>query len=135
MDLLQWKSEYSVGVESVDHEHRKMIALINELSAQISEHVDTEQVEMVLGEIYAGIDAHFALEERFMRNANYVEYTAHKRDHEALLDELAGIMDQFVLDPVAGARDLATRLSAWFKVHFSSFDARLHGTLGDPPES
>ena len=133
MDLLQWKPEYSVGVESVDDEHRKMIELINELGAEIGDHADTERVEVFLGEIYAAIASHFALEERFMRNANYPEYEAHKQDHEALLDELVDIMDNFVADPVTGARTLASKLSDWFAVHFSSFDARLHGALGDLP--
>ena len=134
MDLLQWKPEYSVGVVSVDDEHRKMIALINEACAEIGQHADTERIEMFLGEIYATIAAHFALEERFMRNANYAEYEDHKQDHEALLDELVGIMDSFVADPVAGAGSLASKLSDWFRVHFSSFDARLHGALGDHPD-
>ena len=133
MSLLQWKPEYSVGVASVDHEHRQMIELINELDAQIGEHADAERLELYLGEIYAAIAAHFALEERFMRNANYPEYEAHKQDHEDLLDELVAIMDHFVADPVAGAEHLATQLGGWFKIHFSSFDARLHGALGDHP--
>ena len=133
MKLLQWKLEYSVGVESVDQEHRKMLELINELGAQICEDTNSELVEMFLGEIYAGIAAHFALEERFMRNADYSEYGAHKEDHEALLDELVGIMDHFVADPVVGAEHLTSKLSNWFSVHFSSFDARLHGALGDHP--
>jgi hemerythrin len=134
MDLLQWKPEYCVGVESVDHDHQQMIGLINELSAQIGEHADNERIELYLGDIYAAISAHFALEERFMRNANYIEYEDHKQDHEDLLDELVDIMDGFVADPVIGTRHLANKLGEWFKIHFSSFDARLHGALGDHPD-
>ena len=29
MALLQWKDQYSVGIEAVDHEHRELIDLIN----------------------------------------------------------------------------------------------------------
>jgi len=131
MNLLQWKPEYSIGVAAVDHEHRHLIELINELCAQIGQHDDSEHIELYLGEVFAAISAHFALEERVMRNARYPEYEAHKHDHEALLDDLVDIMDGYIADPVVGASQLATTLSDWFGGHFASFDARLHGALGD----
>ena len=31
MSLLQWKSEYAIGIDAVDHEHRELIDLINTL--------------------------------------------------------------------------------------------------------
>ena len=31
MALIEWKAHYSVGVEAVDHEHREMIDLINDV--------------------------------------------------------------------------------------------------------
>jgi hemerythrin len=74
MALLEWKPEFSVGNASIDHEHEHMIQAINDLYEQLSEPVDAESVEAVLGEIHADISAHFALEERLMREADYVEY-------------------------------------------------------------
>jgi hemerythrin len=37
--------------------------------------------------------AHFALEERFMREHGYDQLALHKADHERLLDEIREIMD------------------------------------------
>ena len=31
MSLIEWKEEFSVGVPDVDHEHRELIALINQI--------------------------------------------------------------------------------------------------------
>ena len=84
-----------------------------------------------LGEVYARISAHFALEERVMLDRGYDQYTEHKAEHEALLDEIREIMD----DHDAGLYDsafetLAEKLQAWFTEHFRTHDARLHGRLG-----
>jgi len=130
MALLEWKPEFSVGNTSIDHEHEHMIQAINDLYEQLAEPVDAESVEAVLGEIHADISAHFALEERLMREADYVEYVDHKEDHEDLLDQILELMDGFFEDPEAGQKLLKSQLSDWFGRHFASFDARLHRQLG-----
>jgi len=130
MTLLEWKPEFSVGDASIDHEHEHMIQQINTLYEQLTGPVDAETVEAVLGEIHADISAHFALEERLMREVSYGEYEDHKDDHEELLDQILDLMDGFYEDPEAGQKLLKTRLSNWFGRHFASFDARLHQQLG-----
>ena len=130
MALLEWKPEFSVGNASIDHEHQHMIQAINDLYEQLAEPVNAENVEAVLGEIHADISAHFALEERLMREADYVEYEDHKADHEDLLDQILNLMDSFFGDPEVGRKLLQTQLSGWFGRHFASFDARLHKQLG-----
>jgi hemerythrin-like metal-binding protein len=129
MNLLQWKPEYSVGVQSMDDEHREMIDLINATYEKLSSNADADQVEEYLGEILSTISMHFALEERIMQNAGYGEFQEHKDDHEVLLDRLRDLMDDYFSDPVSGARRLEQSLSDWFAEHFSTFDARLHGEL------
>lgn len=131
MTLLEWKSEYSVGIPSVDYEHRKMIRLINEIYAEMRLRKDPDSIEQFLGDIDAAINAHFALEERMMRDAGYEDYQAHKDDHEELLDQIRNMMDEFREDVDSGFGSLRENLADWFKRHFATFDARLHGQLGD----
>jgi hemerythrin-like metal-binding protein len=130
MSLLQWKSAYSVGIESMDDEHREMISLINGVYEKLGASPDPEEIEGCLDDIFNTISLHFALEERLMRDNSYAEYDDHKENHEDLLDEIRDLMDAFVADPDSGARELERRLSGWFASHFSTFDARLHGQLG-----
>ena len=66
-----------------------------------------------------------------MRTAGYGEYEAHKEDHEDLLDQLRTLMDEFVDDPHSGRALLSRSLADWFAGHFASFDARMHGELGE----
>jgi hemerythrin len=130
MSLLEWKPEYSVGIASMDDEHREMIDLINDVYAKLGTSSDPDAIEDCLENIYSTISLHFALEERIMREQSYAEYVEHKEDHEDLLDEIRDLMDEFFADQDAGARLLKKRLSDWFARHFASFDARLHGKLG-----
>jgi hemerythrin len=132
MSLITWKPEFSVGVESVDFEHEQMIKLINEIYDEMQTHRDADSIEQFIGDVHFAISAHFALEERLMRDASYPEFEAHKEDHEELLDQLRDLMDKLVADPEQGFDLLQENLSSWFEQHFATFDARLHGQLGEP---
>ena len=114
MGLLHWEKRYSVGVEAVDHEHRELVDLINRLYEEARSKGSKVAVLGFFGDLFKSISAHFALEERIMRERAYDQLLQHKDDHERLLDEQL----------------LSQRLDAWFSRHFETHDARLHHALG-----
>jgi hemerythrin-like metal-binding protein len=130
MALIEWRPEFETGIREVDAEHRQLVDLINDLHQGIADKADRETVSAFLGEVFARIAAHFALEESVMRKHAYDEYAAHKAEHERLLDEIRDIMDAHE----AGSEDygaaLSTRVRDWFVNHFKTRDARLHRMLG-----
>ena len=126
MSLIEWKDEFSVGVASVDLEHRELIDLINDLHALIGEKASADEVTSMLGEIFAQISAHFALEEKYMRDTRYPLLAEHKEDHETLLDELRDIMDLVEDDGSYDEQGLSQDLQRWFTEHFRTHDAKLH---------
>jgi hemerythrin len=130
MPLIEWKQEFSLGIPDVDHEHRELIGLINELYAKLQRRDSTVSVADFLGEIYAKISAHFALEEKIMRERHYDQYDDHKADHERLLDEIRDIMDAYEDDAHFNESELTACLTTWFTDHFRTKDARLHKYLG-----
>jgi len=127
MALITWRKEFETGIAEVDHEHQELVALINRLADHVAAGVEKERVQTFLGEVFARIAAHFALEESVMRKHGYDEYEAHKAEHESLLDDIRDIMDE----AEAGyAETLSTTVANWFVGHFKTKDARMHKTLG-----
>ncbi len=131
MALIEWRDEFNTGVAEVDHEHQELIGLINDLHAQLEGGAERDAIADFLGEVFAKISAHFALEETVMRKHRYDEYEAHKSEHEALLDDIRDIMDDYEAGAYADAdQALATTVRDWFVNHFKTKDARLHKQLG-----
>ncbi len=130
MALIVWKDSYSVGVDAVDHEHREMIELINDVHESLLAGAGEPDVTAFLGEIFRAISAHFALEERFMREHRYDRLGEHKEAHEQLLEEIRDIMDGYDADPEGATSQLSQSLDVWFTEHFKTHDARLHRRLG-----
>ena len=129
MSLLEWRNEYAVGNDAVDHDHRNLIDKINAIYGSLGLQMDILKVEAMLSDLQADISEHFALEELLMHQAGFVEYETHKQDHESLLDQINDLIFSFSEDPHAGRELLTSQLSDWFGRHFTTFDARLHNQL------
>jgi len=131
MALIEWRKEFETGIAEVDHEHKELVELINALHREIGAMASHARVGAFLGEVFARISAHFALEEAVMRRHGYDDYAAHKADHEGLLDDLRDIMDAHDGgEYVDYDADLERAIAGWFVTHFSTRDARLHRILG-----
>ncbi len=126
MSLIEWNSEFNLGIEEIDSEHRALVALINALHEAMSAGAGRADIIEGISEIYTLVAAHFTREEAFMREIRYMAYAEHKEDHEVLLDDLREILN----DVRSGGEYAEDRLSAdlqyWFSEHFRTHDARLH---------
>ena len=128
--LIEWRDEFKTGIADVDYEHSQLIGLINDIYRELGERPDKADIGAALGEIHVKISAHFALEEKIMRERRYDQYADHKADHERLLDEIRDIMDAFEETPEFDyAEALVARVTPWFTGHFKTKDARLHRML------
>lgn len=127
MVLIEWRKEFETGIPDIDYEHKELVDIINSLHAHVESGVDPGRTKAFLGEVFARIAAHFALEESIMRKYAYDEYEAHKAEHEKLLDDIRDIMDGATSEY---AHSLSSVVRDWFVNHFKSKDARLHKKLG-----
>lgn len=130
MKYLEWNENFSVGVDSVDYEHQNLIAMINMIYAELEDRRDMDQIRQTMAEVHLEISAHFALEERIMKDAGYDEYPAHKSNHEDLLDQIRLLMDAIENEPDTALEKLSEELADWFGNHFRTYDARLHREFG-----
>lgn len=132
--LIAWNDSYRTGMDEVDHEHRELIDLINRLYEQLDDAEAPLSVPAFFGDLNRAITAHFALEERHMRERGYDQFREHKGDHERLLDEIRDLMEGYEATPAsARASFLRTALDDWFSIHFRTHDSRLHRALGPHP--
>ncbi len=127
--LIEWQDNFKIGIDEVDFEHQELIELINESYNEAKNEGCTLAVLDSLGEIFEKISAHFALEEKEMRQLKYDQYESHKEDHEQLLDSIRDIMDEYEENPILDEEEFGERLKDWFVNHFSTEDARLHKFL------
>ncbi len=126
MALIRWLDSFDIGIPEIDFEHRELVGLINACHEHVLDPHDGSDVSDFLGLIYARISSHFTHEELEMMRLEYVEYWAHKADHERLLDELRQTIVSWEQSHTIDDEALSAWLERWFLIHFRTFDARLH---------
>ena len=129
MPLIEWKQEFNTGIEDIDYDHQELVELINTLYSILLTEPSKLTIGEFLGEIYARISAHFALEEQIMLAQDYDEYQDHKDDHERLLDDIRNIMEEFEDSANFDAEVFSRHLGTWFIDHFKTKDMRFHKHL------
>ena len=75
MTLVAWQAEFETGISSVDIEHKEMVELLNQLYTELYHDPDDDAIGDFLGEVFANILAHFALEEKIMRERHTHTHT------------------------------------------------------------
>lgn len=130
MSLDSLKDELKTGVGSLDFEHRTLVGLMEALCERYDENTPSsgpsQPVSDAFGALYAGVSAHFALEERLMRENEFPSYADHKADHEKLLDRIRAMMEAYEGGMCADCgTTLRACLEAWIAGHVAGPDAEL----------
>ncbi len=126
MPLLEWQDEYRIGIKSLDYEHQDLFEQLSELHADLVKHVDDTKIEDCLGRIYARVSAHFALEEKMMRESKFPNYHNHKEEHDEQLDSVTDAITGYLNDPSdASGEALEKQLSHWIIDHVLTSDKEL----------
>ena len=76
MVLMEWKDSYSVGVDALDADHMRLIAIINKV-----DEADRagKSVQWALEELRNYAEFHFKAEEARMKAASYPDVEEHMR--------------------------------------------------------
>ncbi len=123
MAIILWMPDYSVGVESIDTDHKVLISLLNQLSDAIHGSESTEAVRRVLDALLDYTEYHFNREEQLMETAGYPDLESHKRTHATLRAQVADIRDRYVRNPESiHAREVLAFLRNWLTSHIMGRD-------------
>lgn len=123
--LLEWSSEYELGVGEIDLQHRYFMMLINRLYQALQSGDDYAFQVALLKELNAYVKFHFISEENMMRQAGYAHLAEHHRHHIELIDKLNGKESILTVRYNADdARVVIEFLVQWFNEHTTGEDLR-----------
>jgi hemerythrin len=125
MPLFIWKPSYELGVVEIDHDHRHLVGLINELYEAMKIGHGYELTSHLIDELLAYALQHFENEEGFMRSCDYPDFETHVREHQDFQEKL----DKMDLDRQQGkllpSTELLEFLCAWLRTHILESDKEL----------
>ena len=122
MVFVTWDESYSVFVESIDNQHKKMMSMINDLHAAMMEGEPTPKIADVLKQLNNYTEGHFKYEEEIFDRHNYPQSADHKKQHSDLVDRVNLFHDQLVNHQEKVGEDLLNFLLFWLGNHIKKVD-------------
>jgi hemerythrin len=129
MNLIEWNDAFSVGIDSIDEQHKGLLDLLNKLVNQLGRPVDRKVTEDAVNKLLEYTVFHFSTEEYLMRKADYPEYDAHKAEHEMLVKKASDFFKDFVQQKTDLTEDIVIFLRDWVFNHILKTDMKYRGYL------
>lgn len=124
MSIITWSDEYSVDIQEIDEQHKKLISIINKLYEALAAKKERDRVTEVLNELVEYTKVHFAVEETLMRVFHYEEYDAHKEIHDRIVNRVLDFQKKFNAGNDEVGMELLMFLKDWLFDHIQKVDTR-----------
>ena len=123
MPIIHWTPDFTVGVSSLDTDHKVLISLINQLDDAIRAGEPQATLTRVLEALLDYTDYHFAREEALMHACRYPDVEAHIRIHQTLRAQVQDIRDRYRRNPESmHSREVLAFLKNWLTAHIVGRD-------------
>jgi hemerythrin len=126
---MSWNNGFSVEVESLDKQHQRLFAMLNELHDAMKAGKGKLFAPAILERLVDYTREHFAAEEALMKRANYPDFASHKAEHEKLKNEIAKMLKNAEGGDSGVSMELSDFLREWLKTHILQRDKQYSGHL------
>lgn len=120
--LLRWSDSLSVGIDSIDSQHKKLVDLINELYMEMNSGSAKEAVGRTLANLIDYTGSHFQYEEELFAKHDYSEQEDHKLIHSKLVALVIEFQEQFQKGEKDVSLELMEFLKDWLVDHTKETD-------------
>lgn len=124
--MFEWKDTYSIGIETIDDQHKGLLEIGNRLEdMNISDLKEDNYIEIlvILNELLIYSRDHFQAEEAYMASINYPHLDQHCIRHNKFIDYVASIdiQDESINQELI-IKDLFVFIEKWIINHILKDD-------------
>ena len=121
MSLFVWDESFSTGIELIDEQHQRLMAMIAELDQAEGEGTGGLLISYVLQELMRYVVTHFEDEEQLMMRHDFPGLTSHRQEHDFYVERLKHIQESYH-DGDTLTRQTLDFLKDWISCHIKGTD-------------
>lgn len=126
---VEWQDSYSVGINSIDQQHKKLINLINQLQTAVDYSTGEEFEREALNELVEYTKTHFTHEEGLMQQYGYPAFEPHKAEHTQMIKQVENVIAEYEKDPDRSMTHALNFLKDWLINHINGTDKQYSSFL------
>lgn len=133
----RWDPSMSTGVESVDNQHKQLIAHLNDLSAAIGRGQEIGQLNATLDFLAEYALSHFGHEEMCMARYQCPAAAANRQAHQEFVRLFTAFRERLNQEGAtpALAFDVEQQLMTWLMAHICGVDVKLRPCVAQSPRA
>lgn len=124
--MLQWKEEYSIGVPTIDQQHKHLFEIGNRIFDLLENYLyedKYDKIVMILKELGEYTRYHFKAEEDYMLKIKYPKYFGQKVEHDDFIAKIEEVdLAEVDENQDKHIRDLLTFVFNWILEHILKKD-------------
>ncbi|MBN1756776.1 MAG: hemerythrin family protein [Chitinispirillaceae bacterium] len=124
MALIEWDNNLSVGIPSLDDQHKQLIALLNQLNDAMKAGKARDIIATVLKEVIDYTSYHFSTEEEYMDKVNFSGTFTHKIEHKKLVEKALSLHRDVEAGKLMVTIEVMNFLQEWVTNHILGTDKK-----------
>ncbi len=129
MSILSWGSHMSVGVKVIDDQHKKLVAVINELDEAVVAGKGSQVHDALFEELTDYFTQNFSTEEELMLVHDYPEYELHRALHVDFTAKVKELRARALKGEQTISEEALAFLTDWLIHHDIAVDKKLGAFL------
>lgn len=124
MAEIEWSPDLSVGIETIDEQHLKLIELLQGLEDAVRVSKDAGLIEDTITNLFNYAKVHFAAEEELLKKHKYPEEKLHQMEHNKFITKAFEFRENFDARKPGLNLEVVNFLSSWILSHIQITDQR-----------
>lgn len=117
---MEWKNEYSTGIEEIDDQHKQLLRIFSILQDVVKGNHGWSRIHYSMVEVINFARYHFQFEEAIMRLFGFPDIEKHRDDHQQIIVQAEMILSDSLEKHTR--HDVAELLRDWLVTHIQKDD-------------
>ncbi len=122
LSRITWDPIYSVHVEILDAQHRKLFDAVNQLMEVFE--IGSGDFLSVIKDLIDYLSVHFHQEHMVMKNANYPNFLSHSKEHQKFTEKIQEFLKGYKEGDESLGRNMVVFLKDWVRDHTTKLDVQ-----------
>jgi len=122
--MFEWNEKYSVGIQSIDNQHKELFKHLNVLLHAMKEGKAENVTNQILSELEIYTRNHFIKEEFYFHRFNYPQAAEHIQEHQIFIQKIESFKSEFNARKITLTYELLSFLKDWIDHHIMEVDKK-----------
>ena len=129
MATIDWTEKFSVGVKSIDDQHKELFNLLNNFYAGFEKQTPQNKLLSLIKPLADYASMHFAIEEGYMKRCEYPELKEHQLEHQRFIDKVRDYETRHLNGKLIVTIEITNFIRDWLTNHIMVVDKKYSNFL------